>query len=85
MIKPPVKTKHGFVIANRMGMLFLKERIRVIVSRKQKGREKLKELEDLKRNLSAVDHHQVIGTGHHMYYHIIKVVFLHLVLSVMNG
>jgi len=85
MIIPPVKTKHGFVIANCMGMLFLKERIRVIVSRKQKGREKLKELEDLKRNLSAVDHHQVIGTGHHMYYHIIKVAFLHLVLSVMNG
>jgi len=81
MIKPPVKTKHGFVIANRMGMFFLKERIRMIVSRKQKGREKLKELEDLKRNLSAVDHHQVIGTGHHMYYHIM---FLHLVLSVMN-
>jgi len=35
MIKPPVKTRRGFAMANRMGMLFLKERIRVIVSRKQ--------------------------------------------------
>lgn len=49
---------------------------------KQKGREKLKELEDQKRNLSAVNHHQVIGMGHPMYYHIINVAFL---LSVVSG